>query len=60
MKILKKETNMDREEFVKVVEPIIKWMNDNVHPHHTIIITNTGAELLEGQLSYVTDRFLRD
>ena len=49
-----------QEDFIKVVEPVIKWLNDNVHPHHTVIITGTHAELLEGELSHVTEKFVKD
>jgi hypothetical protein len=31
--------------------PLIKWLAENVHPHHTAIVTGTGAELLQGELS---------
>lgn len=47
-------------EFEKVVEPVIKWMNNNTHPHHTIIITHTDAELLEGEMCHKTIEFLKD
>lgn len=45
---------MNREEqlqFEEVVRPVIKWLCENCHPHHTIIITPTNAELLEGSCS---------
>lgn len=46
--------------FEEVVKPVIKWMNDNVHPHHSIIIDHTHAELLEGEMVVHTEEFLRD
>lgn len=49
-----------RNEFIKVVEPVIKWMNENLHPHHTIVIDCTTAELLEGQMSHKTGKYLKD
>jgi hypothetical protein len=36
--------------FEEVTSPVIKWLCENAHPHHTVIITPTCAELLEGQL----------
>ncbi len=48
-----------RREFIKLTTPIIKWMND-LHPHHTIIITSKDAELLEGQITHYTEEFLKD
>lgn len=37
--------------FKEVALPLMKWLNENVHPHHTAIVTPTCAELLEGQCS---------
>lgn len=34
--------------FEQVCRPVIKWLNDNQHPHVTVIITPTNAELTEG------------
>lgn len=39
------------DEFKEAARPLIKWMAENLHPHHTAIVTNIGAELLEGQTS---------
>ena len=35
-------------EFEELVRPIIKYLCENHHPHVTVIITPTNAELLEG------------
>lgn len=42
--------------FEAVARPLIKWLCENVHPHHTVVITPVGAELLEG--SYSTGQIL--
>jgi hypothetical protein len=48
-------------EFQDVVTPVIKYLCENHHPHVTIIVTPTNAELLEGKestgqiLDYVLD-----
>jgi hypothetical protein len=48
-------------DFESVVRPVLKYLCDNHHPHTTIIITPTTAELFEGQksigqvLDYVRD-----
>ena len=47
-------------EFNELVTPLIKFMAQEVHPHHTLIITSTSAELLEGEMSAHTTEFLRD
>lgn len=44
-------TDEQRKEFEAVARPLMKWLCDNVHPHHTAIVTPTGAMLLEGQCS---------
>lgn len=31
----------------KAAEPLIKWLNENMHPHATVIVDQTSAELLE-------------
>ena len=31
--------------------PLIKWLNENYHPHVTVIVTPTSSELLEGKES---------
>lgn len=38
----------DKITFEQVSDMCIRYLNENHHPHHTIIITHTGAELLEG------------
>ena len=54
-------TEEQRRSFIEVAKPMIKWLNDNCHPHHTVVVTPTNAELLEGQcntgqiLEYVKD-----
>ena len=47
-------------EFRALSEPLIKFLNDNWHPHTTIVITPTSAELLEGKVGYETHEFVRD
>jgi ABC-type phosphate/phosphonate transport system substrate-binding protein len=38
-------------EFEELVRPILKYLCENYHPHVTVIITPTTAELVEGQMS---------
>jgi len=49
-----------QESFESTTEPVIKWLNDNQHPHTKIIITHTAAELFEGLKSHVTEKYLKD
>ena len=38
----------EKTEFEKVIKPVIKYLAENHHPHVTVIVTSTNAELLEG------------
>jgi hypothetical protein len=46
--------------FEEAVEPLIKWMSENQHPHTTVIVTGTRAELVEGLQCHLTDEFIVD
>lgn len=50
----------DRVEFDRITNELIEWMNKNCHPHSTIIVDLTHAELLEGCMSNLNETFLRD
>lgn len=49
-----------QESFEAAAKPLIKWLAENVHPHHTVIVTSTHAELLEGEIVVETEEFLKD
>lgn len=34
--------------FEEAVRPLIKWLAENKNPHAKVIVTNIGAELVEG------------
>lgn len=34
-------------EFRKVCEPVVKWLQDNWHPHCSVIITHSNAKMVE-------------
>lgn len=40
-----------RKSFENAARPLIQWLCENAHPHHTVIVTPTNAELLEGSCS---------
>lgn len=44
-------TKKEQESFKQAALPLIKWLCENVHPHHTAIVTGTDAQLLEGSCS---------
>ena len=41
----------EKEDFESVTRPVLKYLCDHHHPHMTIVITPTTAELLEGRKS---------
>jgi len=49
-----------RKEFEQVVRPLIKWLNDNYHPHVTVVADCSSAELSEGVNSFVTEDYWKD
>ncbi|MEI7143260.1 hypothetical protein WCT84_06680 [Pectobacterium brasiliense] len=54
------ETVENKLSFEDVTKPVIKWLAENVHPHHSVIVDSTHAELLEGQRVLSTKEYLRD
>lgn len=44
-------TNEQQKSFEEAARPLIKRLCENVHPHHSVIVTPTNAELLEGSCS---------
>ena len=53
-------TEQQREDFEAVTRPVIKWLNENCHPHVTVIISPAMAELNEGVFAYPTTDYLLD
>lgn len=49
-----------RKEFEETVRPLIKFLNDNCHPHVTVVVGCKRAELSEGICSFTTDDYLKD
>lgn len=53
-------TDEQRAEFRKVTEPVIKWLNENCHPHVTVVVRCNSAEASTGVVAYSTEEFLQD
>lgn len=53
--------SLEEDKLEELTRPILKYLCENYHPHVTVIITPTSAELLEGlkTIGYVDD-FIRD
>lgn len=43
------EKESQQDAFTEACRPLIKYLAENHHPHTTVILNSTGAELLEGQ-----------
>jgi len=54
------QPEQERKEFESVVRPVIEWLNAHWHPHVTVVITPTSAELSVGEIAYSTTEFIRD
>lgn len=50
----------DVDTFAEASEPLIKWLAENVHPNHCVIVTSTDAELMRGERVHRTEKYLRD
>jgi len=48
------------EQLEEVVKPVMEWLSNNCHPHTTVIIDVTNAELVEGIATVVTQEFVKD
>jgi hypothetical protein len=49
-----------KKEFKEAVKPLMKWLCENKHPHTTVMVTNTTAEIVEGIHYFLTEEFLID
>lgn len=48
------------EELKKAAAPLIKFINDNCHPHVKAIVETDRVELLEGVALEITHEFIKD
>ncbi|MER5005955.1 hypothetical protein [Atlantibacter hermannii] len=49
-----------RKAFELAAEPLMKYLAENHNPHTTAIVNPTEAELVTGEMSHCTDKFLKD
>lgn len=50
----------EREYFREAARPLIKFLNDNCHPHVSVIVDCRSAELFEGICHIVVEDYLHD
>jgi len=43
------------DEFKKTATPLVKYINENYHPHTVVIVNNKSAEIFEGVKVFNTD-----
>ena len=48
------------DKFEEASKPLIKWINENCHPHVTAIVTCNSSEILEGSATIRCDEFIKD
>jgi len=53
-------TKLQQEQMLEVAKPLIKWLNENCHPHCTAHVDQNTIELTEGIAVLHTDEFLKD
>lgn len=47
-------------EMKELAKPLVKWMNDNLHPHTTVIVETTGVSIHEALAAEIITEFLKD
>jgi len=52
--------NEQQKELEKLSRPIVRWLNDNCHPHVAVIITPTSTEMCEGVFHCPIDDYVKD
>ncbi len=52
MRCLEHGKQPDLEEFKKVMQPAVEWMQKNCCPHDKVIIQYDGAELVSGEMAF--------
>ena len=53
-------TEIQRGNMKEAAKPLVKWLNDNCHPHVKVIVDPSGAEVLEGLTSVAIEEFWKD
>lgn len=53
--------NFEQEaDFAHIASQMIKWLNDNCHPHVKVIIDVTRAELVSGEMVHIDETHIKD
>lgn len=46
--------------FEEAARPLMKFLAENHHPHTTVILTSTNAEIVEGLATFITQEYVKD
>ena len=52
------ETKDIMKDFEALAKPLVKWLNENFHPHVTVQIDCTRASLMEGMVGVPIEEFI--
>jgi hypothetical protein len=53
-------TSEQREAMLQAAKPLIKWLNDNCHPHCRAVVDHINIELVGGIATHGTEQFLKE
>ena len=54
------KNNDKKEEFEKLIRPLIKFLNDTFDPHIKVIVDTSRAEIVRGEHTFGTDDYISD
>ena len=55
-----KLTSKQEADFANIASQMIKWLNDNCHPHAKVIIDVTRAELVSCEMVHIDETHIKD
>lgn len=57
---MKKTKIKTHKSFIKAIEPLVKWLNENANPHCKVIVQTDGAELVVGEMCVQVTKFIKN
>lgn len=56
----KEKRELLRKQFEELCKPVMKFLGENYNPHTKIIIDVENAEMVSGEMLFMTDKFIPD
>lgn len=53
-------TDEQRDQLLEAAKPLIRWINENCHPHVRVLVECDGARVSEDLVSVQTEEFIKD